>query len=42
MSEWSLSEITAPVENSLLVITGENGQYSREYRELTRDFYLNF
>ena len=42
MSEWSLSGNTAPVENSQLVITGENGQYSREYRELTRDFYLNF
>jgi len=31
-----------PMENSELTIRNESGEYTTEYKKLTRDFYLNF
>jgi tRNA1Val (adenine37-N6)-methyltransferase len=31
-----------PMENSVLTIRNESGEYTNEYKKLTRDFYLNF
>ncbi|MFI3247977.1 MAG: methyltransferase [Rikenellaceae bacterium] len=43
MSEYLLSSDSRAVSHEKIVIEGEKrGQYTDEYRELTRDFYLKF
>ena len=37
-----LSFTRTKTEDDKLIILGENGEYTSQYRELTKDFYLNF